>query len=101
MPKVYVVNKSTHDFSGAKKFGKLIYCTEGRMNRFDTNNMLRKFSDAMRNSNKDDYILLCSLNVMNAMACATFAWKHGTLNLLLYKDRTYMERNHKFGKSIK
>jgi hypothetical protein len=95
MPKVYIVNKSAHDFSKAEKFGSLIYCTEGRINRFATNNMVRKFEDAMKDSTKDDYILLCSLNVMNAIACAVFAKKHGTLNLLLYKDGKYIERNHR------
>ena len=94
MPKVYIVNKSTHDFSGAEKFGQLIYMTEGRMNRFSTNDMMRKFGDAMRNSGEKDYILLCSLNVMNAVACSIFARKHGTLNLLLYKSGEYVERNH-------
>jgi hypothetical protein len=59
-PKVYIVNKSAHDFSSAEKFGHLVFCTEGRMSRFGTNDMVRKFQDAMRNSNPDDYILLCS-----------------------------------------
>jgi len=93
--KVYIVNESSHDFTKAKKFGQLIFCTIGRMNRFSTNDMVRKFQDAMRNSNKEDYVLLCSLNVMNAIACSVFAHKHGTLNLLLYKDGEYVERNHK------
>ena len=94
MSKVYVINKSAHDFTSAEKYGKLIYCTDGRMNRFATNDMIRKFQDAMRNSCKEDYLLLCSLNVMNSLACAVFAKKHGTLNLLLYKDGEYVERNH-------
>ena len=94
MAKVFIVNKSAHDFSGAKKFGKLVFMTEGKMNRFNTNDMIRKFTEAMKNSKKHDYILLCSLNVMNAIACSVFARKHGTLNLLLYKDGEYVERNH-------
>jgi hypothetical protein len=94
MAKVYVVNKSSHNFSNAEGFGQLIFCTEGRMNRFNTNDMIRKFQDAMRNSKKEDYVLLCSLNVMNAIACSVFAHKHGVLNLLLFKDGEYVERNH-------
>jgi len=95
MPKVYVTNKSSHNFSEAKKFGKLIFCSEGKLNRFSTNNIVRRFKKAMKDSNKDDYILLCSLNVANALACSIFVHKHGTLNLLLYRDksRTYIERN--------
>ncbi len=98
MTKVYVVNKSAHDFSAAEKFGKLIYCTEGRLNRFNTNDMIRKFSDAMRNSKEDDYILLCSLNVANIMATSVFVSKHSKLNLLLFNSTTkeYLEREHVF-----
>ena len=94
MPRVYVVNKSAHDFSKAEKFGQLVFMTEGRMNRFGTNDMVRKFKDAMRNSKREDYLLLCSLNVMNSLACAVFGRKHGTLNLLLFKEGEYLERNH-------
>ena len=92
--KVYVINKSSHDFSRAEEFGEIVYMSEGRMNRFGTNDMIRKFKEAMEDSSKDDYLLLCSLNVMNAIACAVFARKHGTLNLLLFKGGEYIERNH-------
>ena len=96
MSKVYIVNKSSHDFTNAEKFGKLIYCTDGRINRFATNDMARKFNDAMRNSSENDYILLCALSVMNSIACSVFACKHKRLNLLLYKDGEYLERNMVF-----
>ena len=98
MPKVYIVNKSSHDFSSAEKFGKLIFMSEGRMNRYATNDMTRKFSDAMRNSEKEDFILPCSLNTASIMASVIFAQKHGRLNLLLYKPSTgeYIERAHVF-----
>ena len=96
--KVYIVNKSSHDFSYAEKFGKLIFMSEGRLNRFGTNDMIRKFQDAMRNSNKDDYILPCSLNTANIIAAAVFAIKHNKLNLLLFQPATgeYIERVHVF-----
>lgn len=92
--KVFVVNKSNHDFSPAEKFGKIIFLSEGKMNRYATNSMLRQFKELLQDSTKDDYIVLCSLNVMNSIACALFAAMHGTLNLLLYKDGKYIERNH-------
>jgi hypothetical protein len=92
--KVYIVNKSSHDFSAATAYGDIIFLSEGPMNRYSTNNMYRIFTDQMKDSTKDDYIVPCSLNVMNAMACAIFAHKHGTLNLLLFKEGNYIERNH-------
>ena len=93
---VYIVNKSSHDFSAAEKFGKIVFLSEGPMNRYSTNNMHRIFSDALKDSTKGDYIVPCALNVMNSIACALFAHLHGGLNLLLYKNGYYVERNHIF-----
>jgi len=97
---VYIVNRSSHDFSPAEEYGKLVFLSEGTMNRFATNNMWRQFTEVMSNSRKDDHIVLCSLNVMNSIACAIFAHKHSRLNLLLYKNSGYLERNIVFKKEI-
>lgn len=94
MKTVYIVNKSNHDFGPAKEFGTLTFLSEGPMSRYSTNNMFRHFSAVLKDSNPDDYIVPCSLNVMNAVACAIFAHQHGRLNLLLYRQGEYIERNH-------
>ena len=91
--RVYIVNRSSHDFSQAEKYGEIKFLSEGSMNRYAVNSMYRQFSEAMELSEKDDYIVPCSLNVMNSLACAVFAHKHGALNLLLFKDGSYIERN--------
>ena len=91
--RVYIVNKSSHDFGPAEEYGETIFLSEGSMNRYAVNSMYRQFSEAMRLSDQSDYIVPCSLNVMNSIACAIFAHKHGRLNLLLFKDGTYIERN--------
>lgn len=93
MAKVFVVNNSAHDFSPATDYGELIFLSEGAMNRYATNNMHRLFSEELRDSHLEDYILLCGLSVMNAVACSIFAHKHGRLNLLLFKQGQYVERN--------
>lgn len=94
MQKVYVVNKSSHDFSPAKDFGELIFMSVGRLNRYATNDMARTFLEAMKDSEPEDYILPCSLNIANIVAGAVFAAKHGRINLLIFKPRTseYVER---------
>lgn len=92
--KVFIVNKSAHNFEPAKEFGEIIFLSEGRINRYSTNNMFREFEPILADSSPTDHIVPCSLNVMNCVACAIFAQKHGTLNLLLYKDGKYIERNH-------
>lgn len=95
MKKVFIVNHSAHDFSEAERYGEVRFLSSGSMDRYSTNNMIRQFKEALADSEPTDYIVPCSLNVMNSIACAIFAHKHGTLNLLLYKQNTgYIERNH-------
>lgn len=94
MAKVFIVNKTGHDFSDAENYGELVFLSEGPMNRYSTNNMIRVFKEKMKASEEIDYIVPCSLNVMNAICCAIFAHMHGKLNLLLFKNGKYIERNH-------
>jgi len=93
MKKVYIVNKSSHDFSAAQRHGDLIALSEGSMNRYGTNSIHRNFSEKMEDSTKDDYILLCGLTVMNVIAASIFVAKHGKLNLLMFRGGDYIERN--------
>ena len=93
MPKVYVINKSAHNFKAAKKYGHIVYLSEGLMDRYATNNIHRQFLSILKHSKPEDYIVLCSLNIMNSIACAIFTKLHGQLNLLLYKKGGYVERN--------
>lgn len=93
MPKVYIINESAHNFSATKKYGKAIYLSKGLMDRYATTNIHRQFDKFLKDSKAEDYIVLCSLNVMNAIACSIFVAKHRTLNLLLYKKGGYIERN--------
>ena len=102
---VYIVNKSAHNFSEAEKFGEIVFLTSGRLNRFNINDMHRQCTEALSESKEDDYIVPCSLNILNSIACSIFAVKHGRLNLLLFKEGryksdkgykekdTYLERN--------
>ena len=91
MAKVYVTNRGGHDYSAAKKYGELVYCTEGSIPRYNTSNMYREIFKAMEGSHRDDKILLTSLTTLNSVACGYFAHKHGRLNLLLFRAKT-MER---------
>ena len=97
MPKkVYVINKSIHDFSAASDYGEIIYLSEGSINRFNTSGIYRTFYPILSKSDKDDYILISGLTVMNLVAAFIFATKHKRLNLLLFKSykgrKEYLER---------
>jgi hypothetical protein len=90
---VYIVSKSNHDFSKAEHFGEIRYLSEGVVNRYHVNNMIRQFTEALKDSNEEDYILPCGLSMMNSIACSIFVLKHKRLNLLLFKSGKYIERN--------
>ena len=97
MPNVYVINRGAgHDFSPAEQYGTLTFLSDGPMNKFDIGGMHRRFSDALKDSQPTDYILLTSLTAMCSVACAVFAHLHGRLNLLLYREQVgsgrYVER---------
>jgi len=101
MSNVYIVNRGCHDHSDAERFGKLVYLSEGAVNRYAVANMYRQFVVQMRDSGPGDYILLTGLSVMSSIACSIFARKHGRLNMLLYKSsRTPGERGHYVDRAI-
>lgn len=87
MRKVYVTNKGGHDYSAARRFGELVFCTEGSIPRFNTSHMYREIEEVMRDSDPEDYILLTSLTTLNVIAAGYFAHKHGRLNLLLFQPQ--------------
>ena len=89
---VYIVNRGGHDFSMAERFGKLIFLSEGSINRYAVTAMYRQFSDILSNSNSHDYILPTGLSMMNVIAAAIFSFQHGRLNLLLFKEGDYITR---------
>lgn len=93
MPIVYVVNRGPHDYSDAEAYGELVFCTDGPVDRFDTAQMFRELSEAMKESAPEDYILLTSLTSLCVVAAAIFAAKHKCLNLLLHSRDGYVERS--------
>jgi len=54
--------------------------------------MYRELSEAMHDSQDDDYILITSLASLCCVACAIFAAKHQRLNLLIHKGDGYVSR---------
>jgi len=92
--KVYVVNKTFHDLSAAERYGAITYLSDGPMPRFATNNILRTFEPILKESRRDDYILMSGLTIMTVLACVYFYNMHGKLNLLIYRQSSneYVKR---------
>ena len=91
-PTVWIINRSSHDYSAAMRFGKLEFLSEGTINKFNVNDMDRQFRERLADSSPNDYLLLTSLTVMSAIATVVFVEKHGKLNLLLFRSGDYIER---------
>lgn len=97
-PRVLIVNKGTHDYSGARRFGELVFMSEGLFGRLAVGYITRTFRPYIEDSDKNDYILLSGTSVMNALACSMFTHKHGQLKLLIYdRDGEYALRELHFG----
>jgi len=94
MNKVYIVNKAGHDFSKARRYGKLTFLTDGVINKYSINNMYRTFAEHISNSNPTDWILMTGLTSMNVVLTSQFTYKHGRLNLLIHDGKIdkYVER---------
>ena len=94
--RVFVINKGTHDFSDAERFGEVVFLSNGPLNRFATDRMKEVFEDGLKDSGPHDYILVTSLSVANMIAGAIFARRHKRLNLLIYRldgeSSSYIER---------
>ena len=94
--RVYVPNRGTHDYSDAWKFGDLVFCTDGALNRKDLKTMHSELARAMQDSTAEDYILMTSLSSLCSIACSLFVFWHGRLNILLFEDGQYIEKTLKF-----
>lgn len=87
MPRVYIPNKSSHNYEMAKQYGELVYVTEGNVNRYATNKIYRQVAEAMQDSQPDDFIVVTGLPELQIILTSYFAKKHGRLNLLLFQSR--------------
>lgn len=90
--KVFVINNSGHDYRDAERFGDIVFCTEGPLNRCDVSQMYRVFSDALQDAHEEDYLLLTSLASACSVASAIMANQFGRVNYLLFDNGKYIER---------
>lgn len=90
---VYIVNRGGHDFSEAERFGRLVYLSEGMVEKYAVDKMYRMFAERLRSSAPDDFILITGMTIMSCIACSSFSYLHnGRLNILLFKNGRYLER---------
>lgn len=99
-PIVWVPNKAGHNFTDAERFGRLVYLTEGSINRYSANSMYRILSEQMEDASSTDYLLVSSLSILNSIASGILAYKFGLVNYLLFKNGIYLERSVNYSSLI-
>lgn len=94
MPKVYVPNKSYHDFSDAARFGQLIFVTDGLVkSRLNINSIYRDCSEAMKDAEAGDYVLVSSLSILVAAMASLMAFRFSSVNYLMWNGEKYIARS--------
>ena len=92
-PLIYVPNKGAHVLKDAERFGKLVFLTKGMVNRYAVLSLYRDIAEKMKDAQEEDYLLICSLTIINIIAAGILIRKFGKLNLLLFQNGSYIERN--------
>lgn len=91
--KVFVLSDGGHNYEAAEQYGQIVICSEGALHKDDISQMYRILSDALYDAKADDYILVSSLTSLCMVGAAIMANNFGKLNLLIYRDGRYVERN--------
>lgn len=96
--RVYVLNKGRHNYKDATRFGEIVFLSKGIMDKNDFGFTARLGEEMVEDSYPDDYIMVTGLCSHLSILTASFAAKHGCLNLLIHdpKRGTYREKNFDF-----
>ena len=89
MPKVYVVQKSEHDFSRAKEFGEVVflYDEDHKANVFAPDKLIHEIKAKLADSTPDDYLILSGSMLPAALTFFEWLDKHAICHNLLYSFR--------------
>lgn len=83
--KVYVVSDGGHDYSGAAKYGEIVFCTKNVIPKNDVHQMFRELREALKDMRSDDYLMISSLTTLCVVASNFLVDRFGELHLLLYR----------------
>ena len=97
MPRVYVVNNAGHDIRPVHDVvedAEIVALSEGNVNIFNTDRVIREFKTRMLGSAPEDFLLLSGSIAINLVAFGIAMERHGVVNLLIWhaKDGRYVPR---------
>ncbi len=93
MRKVFVLNNGGKNYGDAERFGDIVFCTQGSLDKWDVSQMYRDLEMALIDANPDDFILLDSLASLCSVASAMMAARFGEVHFLIFKDGKYIQRD--------
>lgn len=95
MPKVYVVNKTTHDYSVAGRFGEVVYITEGKVPIFKTDEVVTLVHKALVDFTDKDYILVAGPSILSIIVSTAAFSRCSTVKFLIFdaKIQAYIVRH--------
>ena len=85
LPTVWIINAGNHLYDGAEKFGTLKVLTEGRVNVFAPDNLVRKCKESLINANCEDYLLVSGYSIPNAIVVHYFLKRFGFAKILIWE----------------
>ena len=89
---VYVPNDYSHTATDAEKWGRLVYLTTGPIERLSVLQHNNAIKQRMVGSRPTDFIVVCGLSIVTALAVGVFMHRHGRANLLIWDKGKYEER---------
>lgn len=87
-PRVYIVNFQTKNFSSAKKFGELVFITQGFLDLTKIDELREKFSRYVELASPSDCLILNGPAVVNTLLTVLWFKKFGYLNILSWDGRS-------------
>jgi hypothetical protein len=87
-PVVFVTNfHPDHNYQPATEYGAVRPITSGNYPVFKTHRLLEEITDAIVESDEQDFLLLSGSSAIAAIAIAVWLTKHHQVNLLLHEKR--------------
>lgn len=95
MAKVYILNNTIHDYSKAKRYGKLVDVTKGKVPIFKTSTVRAMLEEGLADFTEDDYLLLAGPAILSVMASAILFNKFEIVKFLVFdaKQQDYVVRH--------
>ena len=94
MPKVFILNNTSYDFSPAEEFGELKINSTESFPIFNTGLTLSMVKSFLEDYTEEDFIVMSGSPVVSALAFCTIFSKFDKIHILLFdaKGRKYVPR---------